>query len=623
MYAVFQRIPLVHLAATGWRYAGKSRPYMLVYSTLFVLAQSVSLLEPWVIGRLLNVVQLDINQVDMHKLLSEFGFYLGVLFAIEVVFWMLHGPGRVLERIVAYRTKAAYKTHMFSLVSSLPLKWHRQHHSGESIDKINRATSSLGQFLDDSFEVNYMLFRLVGSQVVLFCFMPFAGWVSLIATLLSFGVVFLFDRYLFSRYGTLNKNDNHVASALHDYVTNIETVITLRLESRTLDEVVNRIFKIMPLFKKNVSVHEVKWFFTTILIVSMTVIVLWYYVASTLTAGHKVLGGTFFTLWEYLRRIGQSFYDFSALYGDLVKQSADVRSADSIAEAADELSRPAHSSTLPDSWRQIVVRDLNFRYEDEEHRTHHLDNAWIKLERGKAIAVVGESGSGKSTLLRLLRGLHHADSVKVYCDGVELPHGLADLADRTTLLPQDPQIFADTIRNNVSFGLEAGDEELKQVIELARFEKVLARLPRGLDTDIAEKGVNLSGGEKQRLALARGIFFARDCQVILLDEPTSSVDTYNERVIYTNLLTHFRSQCLVSSIHKLHLLDLFDEIYVFDDGCVVENGTFQSLLARGGKLAEMWRNYQSGVESDANPVEESSSPLRHLTVITVTGGDRS
>lgn len=607
------KVPIFHLAATGWRHAGKSRPLMLLYSTMFILAQTVALLEPWVIGRLLNVVQLDIKQVDVNKLLAEFGFYLGVLFAIEVVFWLLHGPGRVIERIVAFRTKADYKTHMFGLVSALPLKWHRQHHSGESIDKINRATNSLGQFLDDSFEVNYMFFRLVGSQIMLFCFLPFAGWVSLITTLVSFAVVLLFDRYLFSQYGVLNKNDNHVASALHDYVTNIETVITLRLENRTMNEVVTRLFKLMSLFKRNVSVHEVKWFITTILIVSMTVIVLWYYVASTLAGGHKILGGTFFTLWEYLRRIGQSFYDFSALYGTLVKQSADVRSADTICDAAAELCAPAHTSRLGDDWRRIEVRDLNFRYEDEERRTHHLDGAWIDLTKGKAIAVVGESGSGKSTLLRLLRGLHHADSVKVSCDGKELSDGLADLAETTTLLPQDPQIFADTIRTNVSFGLEVSDDEIRQAVELARFDTVLARLPSGLDTDIAEKGVNLSGGEKQRLALARGIFFAKDCNLVLLDEPTSSVDTYNERLIYNNLLQFFRSKCLVSSIHKLHLLDLFDEVYVFDDGCVVEHGTFQELLQRNGKLAALWRNYQSGVSAEAPQVV----PMQNSTTVSI------
>jgi ATP-binding cassette, subfamily B, bacterial len=127
----------------------------------------------------------------------------------------------------------------------------------------------------------------------------------------------------------------------------------------------------------------------------------------------------------------------------------------------------------------------------------------------------------------------------------------------------------------------------------------LARLPNGLQTNIAEKGVNLSGGEKQRLALARGIFFARDKQVVLLDEPTSSVDTKNEREIYGNLLRRFSACCLVSAIHKLHLLELFDIIYVLQDGRVVEQGDFAALIAADGLLAAAWKVYQAeGTRSD-------------------------
>jgi ABC-type multidrug transport system fused ATPase/permease subunit len=105
--------------------------------------------------------------------------------------------------------------------------------------------------------------------------------------------------------------------------------------------------------------------------------------------------------------------------------------------------------------------------------------------------------------------------------------------------------------------------------------------------------VNLSGGEKQRLALARGIYFSKDSDIVLLDEPTSSVDTPNERKIYATLLERYKSCCLVSSIHKLHLLELFDRIYVFDDGNIVESGDFKSLLQAGGPLAAIWREYQT------------------------------
>ena len=110
---------------------------------------------------------------------------------------------------------------------------------------------------------------------------------------------------------------------------------------------------------------------------------------------------------------------------------------------------------------------------------------------------------------------------------------------------------------------------------------------------VQEKGVNLSGGEKQRLALARGLFFAKDSEIVLADEPTSSVDAENERAIYENMISACREKCLVSSVHKLNLLDLFDYIYVFADGRVVEHGTFAELREKDGNLSKVYKaNYQ-------------------------------
>lgn len=213
--------------------------------------------------------------------------------------------------------------------------------------------------------------------------------------------------------------------------------------------------------------------------------------------------------------------------------------------------------------------------------------------RGRSYAFVGESGSGKSTALGLIRGLHMADSVQVACDNVRLPHGLAHVAHRTTLIPQDPEIFSDTIRFNVTLGITASDDAVMAAVRLARFEQVLARLPQGLDTNIAEKGVNLSGGEKQRLALARGLFFVEESEseIVLLDEPTSSVDAFNERLIYENALITFKERCVVSAVHKLNLLHLFDEVVVFSAGRIVQRGTRAQLVEEQGEFTRLWENY--------------------------------
>jgi len=578
----------------GWQYAGRHRSLMVWYTIAFALAQTIALTEPYVIGRLLNSVQADVVKgAHDPSLMHDIFVNLMLFFGIQFFFWLFHGPGRLIERYVQFHIKLNYKTSLFQMVTDLPMQWHREHHSGDSIDKINRATNSLSEFFDSTFEVSYMLFRFVGTQVILFCFMPMAGWCALVTSIVALVVILMFDRVLSLQYLILNKMDNRVASAVHDYVTNIVSVITLRLEVPVAREVTKRMLAPLPLFKKSNVICEVKWCITNLLIGAMIVVVLLWYTHREISSGQMIMTGTFFTLFEYLRRIGDSFYNFAYIYGNVVRQATNVQSADPLVESYEKLKTGLNQYALPENWKEILVDHLNFTYEDEKQRTHHLQEVNILLRRGASIALVGESGSGKSTLLNLLRGMQSADSVEVVCDGTIMPGKLAHLSGSTTLMPQDPEIFADTIGFNITFGFQCEESDLTEAVEMARFSNVLARLPQGLETSIAEKGVNLSGGEKQRLALARGIFFAADSSVVLMDEPTSSVDTYNERLIYEEVLSAFPDKCIVSSVHKLHLLEMFDAIYVFDDGSLVERGSFDELIASNGKLARMWRHYQA------------------------------
>ena len=124
-------------------------------------------------------------------------------------------------------------------------------------------------------------------------------------------------------------------------------------------------------------------------------------------------------------------------------------------------------------------------------------------------------------------------------------------------------------------------------------EEVIENLPNGLDTDIREKGVNLSGGEKQRLALARGILAAKHSSILLLDEPTSSVDAYNEELIYKRLFERFNDRCIISSLHRLHLLEMFDYIYVISNGQIVQQGTLDFLIKDNqGLFWQLWKKYK-------------------------------
>jgi ABC-type multidrug transport system fused ATPase/permease subunit len=138
--------------------------------------------------------------------------------------------------------------------------------------------------------------------------------------------------------------------------------------------------------------------------------------------------------------------------------------------------------------------------------------------------------------------------------------------------------------------LKPNREDLKKSIQMAQFGKVLRRLENGIDTSVMEKGVSLSGGEKQRLALARGLLAARSSDIILMDEPTSSVDSINEVKIHQNIFKEFKDKTIISSIHRLHLLNKFDYIYMFENGKIAIEGTFEDMM-KNPKFLRMWRKH--------------------------------
>jgi len=148
------------------------------------------------------------------------------------------------------------------------------------------------------------------------------------------------------------------------------------------------------------------------------------------------------------------------------------------------------------------------------------------------------------------------------------------------LLPQDPAVFESSVRENVTMGLPYGQMEIERACALAGFTPVIQQLPQGFDTLISERGVNLSGGQKQRLALARGLLAANDAGLVLLDEATSSVDATTEAEIYDRVMTAFAGACIVSSVHRLHLLRRFDTVLVMEDGRIVDSGAPDELRQR-------------------------------------------
>jgi ATP-binding cassette, subfamily B, bacterial len=581
---------LGHLVSVMWEHAEGNRRIIIGYTAMAIVAVLAGLSCPLAMTKVME----SVSKEHGDALLSSSGQYIALYTFLSLGFWVFHGPSRVIETIIAYRIRRAMQVSLCHKVTLLPMRWHKQNHSGVIIDQVAKASTALSDFAKTGFEVTHIMVRFFGAIGFLTLMFPWAGIAVLGFSLVIGYVIMCFDRTLTKEYAAQNKGLNEVAASIQDYLTNVSTVISLRLEDRVAREIDARARTVSGIWRQTATRNELKWFSSSILIDFMHGGVLFGFLLYYTGDGRPTEVATVFALGEYLRSVADAFFRFTCKYGDLLTKSARVRAIDHIEEAYEREIKASEGAILPSHWKRVEIKDLSFTHDEEtgEGRLTGVRRVSFALERGKSYALVGESGSGKSTVLKLLRGLHHAESGVVLCDGARMPHGMNHIAHHSTLIPQEPEIFADTIRFNVAMGVETSDEAILWALERARFSPVLKKLPRGLD----EKGVSLSGGEKQRLAVARGLFFAKESgsEIVLLDEPTSSVDIVNERHIYEGLLREFKDLCVVTAIHKFNLLGLFDEVLVFANGELVERGTVRELLARRGEFSRLSRSFSEG-----------------------------
>jgi len=567
--------PIGILIRNEWENLGSRKKNYVIYMFFFFLASIMTLLSPLVIGLIFNAIQEEItSKQELYKLM----YMISLLLFVTIGFWIFHTIARILQQITSFSVHRNFTNKKIKKVLELPTKWHKDNHSGSTIDKLNRSRNALNAYSSDiTNEALYGVMNIIGSLTILF----FVNWkVALFATIFSCIVIFIsmkVDKKLIKYYKQINIFSNKMSSSIFDYLSNIITVITLRLKRRVSKEVDDKIMASYRTEKKSIILNNFKWAFSSIAISAMTVAALIYYSYTSYFATGTILIGTLYMLYGYLNNVGRSFQKFASLYGSITRKSARVQGIDVIDEEHEKIKGNTNQK-LPKNWENISIKNLNFSYHDEEINTH-LDNVNLNISRGQKIALIGESGSGKSTILSLLRGLYPVDKANLEIDGQKIEKGFGKLKNTVTLIPQDPELFNNSVGYNITLGIPTKKIEVEKVIQMAQFENVINRLPDGLGTNVLEKGVSLSGGEKQRLALARGLLAGKRSEIILMDEPTSSVDSLNEIKIHENVFREYSDKTIISSIHRLHLLDKFDYIYMFEKGKIIGQGTLEEMMS--------------------------------------------
>ena len=234
----------------------------------------------------------------------------------------------------------------------------------------------------------------------------------------------------------------------------------------------------------------------------------------------------------------------------------------------------------------VEFKNVSYSYNNEKNIINNLS---FKINKNSSVALVGESGSGKSTIIKLIMGLIKYDKGNILIDGKELSKlNLNSFYDNVTYVSQEAPIFDGTLRENLIFDKKIPDEEIIKVLNLVCLDKFYEKLENGLDTELGEKGVRMSGGERQRVALAR--LFFDDSKIIILDEATSAMDNITEKLVMENVVKQLDNKTLVVIAHRLETIKDVDKIYVLSDGVIQEEGKYNELLDKNGYFTNLYKS---------------------------------
>jgi len=337
------------------------------------------------------------------------------------------------------------------------------------------------------------------------------------------------------------------------------------------------------------------------LIITTGLVIVMVMAAIGVQEGHLTVGD-FVMVNAYMIQITLPLNFLGTVYREIRQALVDM------GEMFDLLDQPAEVTDKPGApdlkikGGEIALRDLHFAYEPDRQILKGID---LTVPAGKTVAIVGPSGSGKSTIGRLLFRFYDVTGGALKIDGQDVRDVTSQsLHDAIGVVPQDTVLFNDTVLYNIAYGRpEASRDEIIDAAKAARIHDFIESLPEGYGTKVGERGLKLSGGEKQRVGIARTIL--KNPPILLLDEATSALDTQTEKDIQDSLDAMGRGRTVITIAHRLSTIADADRIVVLDAGRISEEGTHDELLARGGRYAAMWARQSAGLDEEDEDEDEA------------------
>ncbi|TVQ53874.1 MAG: ABC transporter ATP-binding protein/permease [Rhodobacteraceae bacterium] len=501
---------------------------------------------------------------------------------------------------VAQRALRRIALETFAHIHTLSLRYHLGRKTGALSRVIERGTKGVDFLLRFMlFSIGPLILELALVSAIFFWLFDVRFFLVIVGSVALYGAfTFAVTEWRVKLRARMNAADGDANQKAVDSLLNFETVKYFNAERREAD----RYDRAMAGYESAAvrTATSLAWLnFGQAAIIGAGLVLVMGMAAQGVLEGRFTVGD-FVMVNAYMIQITMPLGFLGTVYREIRQALVDM------AEMFGLLDQPAEVTDRPGARRLVVTggevafENVDFGYDPARPILRGVD---FRIAPGRTLAVVGPSGAGKSTLARLMFRFYDPVAGAVRIDGQDLRDATQEsLRAAIGVVPQDTVLFNDTIAYNIAYGRDdATEADVVAAAKAARIHDFIVALPNGYDTQVGERGLKLSGGEKQRVAIARTIL--KNPPILILDEATSALDTHAERAIQQSLREISRERTVLIIAHRLSTVIDADEILVLDGGVVVERGAHAALLARGGRYAAMWRAQDAEEPApDAEPV---------------------
>ena len=575
-----------------FKYIRPYRPLVLLAFVLAAINQTFSLFDPMIFGKLIDqfakspFMDASGNARDEAAFLKGVGNMLLLLVGTAMVSRIAKAFQDYVVNVIIQKFGAALFTDGLKHSMQLPYQAFEDQRSGETLSILTKARTDCEKFI--SYVVN-VLFGIIVSVVFVSIYATRLHW-SIIpiyiggASMIAY-VTNLLSKKIKSIQKNIVKETTTLAGTTTESLRNIELVKSLGLTTQEINRLNNNTYKILALELKKVknirSLSFIQGTMVNALRQVITFTLMWLIFKEILTVGQLIsLQFYSFFIFGPLQEIGSIIMSYR-------ETEASLQNFEALMNKPTEQT-PTNPTNIG-AIEQLAFENVGFQHQTANFKA--IDNINFVAKKGETVAFVGPSGAGKSTLVKLLVGLYNNQEGSILVNGTDTRNiDMNALRNQISFVTQDTQLFAGTIKENLAFvAPEATDEAMLEALTKASCTNILDKGGNGLATVIGEGGLKLSGGEKQRLSIARALL--RHPHLLIFDEATSSLDSLTEESITDTIreLSTEREQITIMIAHRLSTIIHANRIYVLEKGKVIEEGTHQSLLEEKGLYYAMWR----------------------------------